>query len=72
MLIASARPDLFAAIAPVSGGAPMKGDALNSLLEKLKALPVMIVHGARDGLLRRSFARDGFRRGKGRTQSDSP
>jgi predicted peptidase len=57
-LIASARPDLFAAIAPVSGGAPMKGDALNTLLEKVKALPVMIVHGARDGIAPPQFSRE--------------
>ena len=49
-LIAAARPELFAAIAPVSGGAPIKGDALNSLLQKVKALPVMVVHGGRDGI----------------------
>jgi pimeloyl-ACP methyl ester carboxylesterase len=57
-LIASAKPELFAAIAPVSGGAPIKGDALNSLLEKVKALPVMIVHGARDGIAPPQLSRD--------------
>ncbi|MEK6300262.1 MAG: prolyl oligopeptidase family serine peptidase [Acidobacteriota bacterium] len=57
-LIASAKPELFAAIAPVSGGAPMKGDALNSLLEKVKSLPAMIVHGARDGIAPAQLSRD--------------
>lgn len=57
-LIAAARPDLFAAIAPVSGGAPMKGDALNALLEKVKALPVMVVHGSRDGIAPPQLSRE--------------
>ena len=56
--VASARPEVFAAIAPVSGGAPTKGDALNTLLSKVKALPVMVVHGARDGITSAQFSRD--------------
>lgn len=57
-LIASARPELFAALAPVSGGMPLKGDALNALLQKVKALPVMIVHGARDGIVAPQLSRE--------------
>lgn len=49
-LVASSNPDRFAAIAAVSGGPPVQGDALAGLLEKLKALPAMIVHGARDSI----------------------
>jgi pimeloyl-ACP methyl ester carboxylesterase len=47
-LVASRRPDLFAAIAPVSGGAPVPADQLPELLGKLKDIPVMVVHGGRD------------------------
>src|SRR5262249_4297126 len=57
-LVASAKPDLFAAIAPVSGGAPLKGDALSRLLQTVKDLPAMIVHGARDGVIPPSQSRD--------------
>ena len=49
-LIASSKPEVFAAIAPVSGGPPAQGDALAGLLAKLKGTPVMIVHGAQDGI----------------------
>src|SRR5262249_17927087 len=49
--VASASPDLFAALAPVSGGPPEQGDALGALLEKVKALPVLVVHGALDGIV---------------------
>jgi pimeloyl-ACP methyl ester carboxylesterase len=49
-LIASSKPEMFAAIAPVSGGPPAQGDALAGLLAKLKGTPVMIVHGAQDGI----------------------
>ena len=50
-LVASSKPELFAAFAAVSGGPPAQGDALTALLEKLKAVPAMIVHGARDGIV---------------------
>ncbi len=49
-LVASDKPDLFAAIAPVSGGPPAQGDALTALLAKLKGTPAMIVHGALDSI----------------------
>ncbi|MGA9772578.1 MAG: hypothetical protein WBV94_26345 [Blastocatellia bacterium] len=49
-LIASSKPELFAAIAPMSSGTPVRGNELNALLEKVKAIPALIVHGARDGI----------------------
>jgi pimeloyl-ACP methyl ester carboxylesterase len=57
-LIASAKPELFAAIAPVSGGAPLKGEALDALLKKLKDLPTMVVHGGRDGIAPPQLSRE--------------
>jgi poly(3-hydroxybutyrate) depolymerase len=50
-LIASNHPELFAAIAPVSGGAPVPPEALPALLAKLKTVPVLVVHGAKDGIV---------------------
>jgi dienelactone hydrolase len=50
-LVASSKPGLFAAVAAVSGGPPAQGDALTALLDKLKAVPAMIVHGAQDGIV---------------------
>jgi pimeloyl-ACP methyl ester carboxylesterase len=49
-VVASSKPELFAAIAPVSGGPPAQGDALTALLAKLKGTPAMVVHGAQDGV----------------------
>ncbi|MEK6284822.1 MAG: alpha/beta fold hydrolase [Acidobacteriota bacterium] len=49
-LVASSKPDKFAAVAAVSGGPPVQGDALTALLEKMKSLPAIIVHGAQDGI----------------------
>jgi predicted peptidase len=49
-LVASSNPERFAAIAALSGGPPAQGDALAGLLEKLKGLPAMIIHGAQDGI----------------------
>jgi predicted esterase len=48
--IASTRPEVFAAIAPVSGGAPVQADALGALLGRLKGTPALIIHGAKDGI----------------------
>lgn len=50
-LVASAKPETFAAIAPVSGGPPVQGDNLTNLLSRLKNTPALIVHGARDGIV---------------------
>ncbi len=49
-LVASSKPEKFAAIAAVSGGPPAGGDALTALLQRLKGMPVMVVHGAQDGI----------------------
>jgi pimeloyl-ACP methyl ester carboxylesterase len=49
-IVAAAKPELFAAIAPVSGGPPEQGNALTALLAKLKSTPTMIVHGVQDGI----------------------
>jgi dienelactone hydrolase len=49
-VVASSKPELFAAIAPVSGGPPAQGDALTALLAKLKGTPAIVVHGAQDGI----------------------
>ena len=57
-LIASTKPELFAAIAPVSGGAPTKGEALEALLAKTKGVPAMVVHGALDGIAPPQLSRD--------------
>jgi pimeloyl-ACP methyl ester carboxylesterase len=50
-LIASRKPSVFAAVAPVSGGSPVPPNALPELLAPLKSVPVLIVHGARDGIV---------------------
>ena len=50
-LVVSSKPELFAAFAAESGGPPAQGDALTALLEKLKGIPAMIVHGAQDGIV---------------------
>jgi pimeloyl-ACP methyl ester carboxylesterase len=50
-LVAAVKPEVFAAIAPVAGGAPAQGDQLSALLEKVKPLPALVVHGARDGIV---------------------
>jgi len=50
-LVASSKPELFAAIAAVSAGPPMQGDALTALLAKLKGIPTMVAHGAQDGIV---------------------
>jgi poly(3-hydroxybutyrate) depolymerase len=49
-VVASNKPELFAAIAAVSGGPPAQGDALTALLARLKGIPAMIVHGGQDGI----------------------
>ncbi|HSE98871.1 MAG TPA: prolyl oligopeptidase family serine peptidase, partial [Blastocatellia bacterium] len=50
-IVASSHPELFAAIAPVSGNSPGQGEALKSLFEKLKSVPALVVAGGRDGLV---------------------
>ncbi|MFP5261855.1 MAG: prolyl oligopeptidase family serine peptidase [Blastocatellia bacterium] len=50
-LVAAERPEVFAAIAPVSGGPPAQGEALAGLLQKVKGIPALVAHGARDGIV---------------------
>jgi pimeloyl-ACP methyl ester carboxylesterase len=50
-LVAAEKPEVFAAIASVSGGAPAQGEALSALLQKLKAIPALVAYGAKDGLV---------------------
>lgn len=50
-LAASSKTEKFAAVAAVSGGPPVQGDALTSLLARLKGMQAMIVHGAQDGIV---------------------
>ncbi|HET9529807.1 MAG TPA: prolyl oligopeptidase family serine peptidase, partial [Blastocatellia bacterium] len=50
-LTAWSKPEVFAAIAPVSSGLPGQGDPLMSILSKLKSVPVLVVAGGRDGLV---------------------
>jgi predicted esterase len=56
-LVASARPDLFAAIAPVAGGSPAQQSATAFLLQKVKAVPALVIHGARDALVPAELSR---------------
>ena len=56
-IAASSKPERFAAVAAVSGGPPAQGEALTSLLGRLKGLPAMIVHGAQDGIVPAQLSR---------------
>ncbi len=56
--VASSRPEIFAAIAPVSGAVFQQGDALTAMLGKLKNIPAFVVHGARDGIAPIARSRD--------------
>ncbi|HYM00167.1 MAG TPA: prolyl oligopeptidase family serine peptidase [Blastocatellia bacterium] len=49
--IASDHPEIFAAIAPVSGGSPVQPSQLSALLGKLKGVPIFAAHGAKDGIV---------------------
>ena len=55
--VASSKPERFAALAAVSGGPPAQGDALTSILGRLKGFPVMLAHGAQDGIVPVQFSR---------------
>ena len=50
-VVAARKPELFVAIAPMSAGPPAQGEALTALLEKLKPVPALVVHGAKDGIV---------------------
>ena len=56
-LVAARKPELFAAIAPMSAGPPAQGDALNALLAKVKPLPALVVHGAKDGIVPPAYSK---------------
>ncbi|MGH9830076.1 MAG: alpha/beta fold hydrolase, partial [Blastocatellia bacterium] len=49
--VASDHPEIFAAMAPVSGGPPVPPAQLPALLAKLKGMPIFVVHGAKDGIV---------------------
>ncbi len=56
--VASTKPELFAAISPVAGGGRAPGEALTKLLEAVRPLPILIVHGAKDGIVPPQGSRD--------------
>jgi predicted esterase len=45
------HPEVFAAMAPVSGGSPVKLADLPPLLQRIKSIPVLVVHGSKDGIV---------------------
>ncbi len=55
--VASNKPDLFAAIAPVSGAGPQQADQLAALVAKLKGVQALVIHGARDQIVTPDRAR---------------
>jgi len=57
-IIAAAKPDMFAAIAPVAGLPVTQSDAFASLLEKIKMIPVLVAHGSRDGVVPPQSSKD--------------
>jgi predicted esterase len=57
-LVAADKPGVFAALAAVSGGPPAQGEALAGLLQKVKDIPAMVAHGARDGIVMPERSRD--------------
>jgi pimeloyl-ACP methyl ester carboxylesterase len=57
-LVAAEKPEVFAAIAPVSGGPPAEGEALSGLLQKLKDLPALVAYGSKDGIVPPERSRD--------------
>ncbi|HXG90996.1 MAG TPA: PHB depolymerase family esterase [Blastocatellia bacterium] len=57
-LLAANRPEMFAAIAPVSGAPLAQNDLFTRLLERMKSIPVMVAHGGRDGIALPQNSRD--------------
>jgi predicted esterase len=55
--VLASNPERFAAVAAVSGGPPAQGEALTTMLGRLKGMPVMLAHGALDGIVPVQFAR---------------
>ncbi|MBI3651462.1 MAG: prolyl oligopeptidase family serine peptidase [Acidobacteria bacterium] len=58
--VARTHPELFAAIAPVAGGRRGQGDELTKLLDAVKPLPILIVQGAKDGIVPPQGSREMF------------
>ena len=56
--IASHRAEMFAAIAPVSGGFQLPSSEQATLFAKLSDIPVLVVHGGRDGIAPPKLSRD--------------
>jgi pimeloyl-ACP methyl ester carboxylesterase len=48
--IATAKPELFAAVASISTGTPPQNDEAGALLAKAKGLPALVIHGTKDGV----------------------
>ena len=57
-LMAAKKPDLFAAFSPVAGGGQKEGEEVKRILAAVKSLPVLIVHGAKDGIVPPQGSRD--------------
>jgi pimeloyl-ACP methyl ester carboxylesterase len=55
--VASNKPELFAAIAPVSGAGPSQADQLAAMVAKLKGVQALVIHGARDQIVTPDRAR---------------
>jgi predicted esterase len=58
--VARTHPELFAAISPVAGGGRKAGDDLTKLIESVRPLPILIVHGAKDGIVPPQGSREMF------------
>jgi predicted peptidase len=58
--VARAHPELFAAISPVAGAGRLQADVLAKLLAAIKPLPLLIVQGAKDGIVPPQGSREMF------------
>jgi predicted peptidase len=58
--VARAHPELFAAISSVAGAGNRRADDLAKLLEAVKPLPILIVQGAKDGIVPPQASREMF------------
>ncbi|HEU4387263.1 MAG TPA: prolyl oligopeptidase family serine peptidase, partial [Blastocatellia bacterium] len=56
--IASQRPEMFAAIAPVSGGFVLAQNDQTAIFSKVSDVPVLVVHGGRDGIAPPKLSRE--------------
>jgi len=56
--VAASSPETFAAIAPVAGALFQQGDEMTTMMRRLKNIPVLVVHGSRDGIAPASRSRD--------------